>query len=261
MRWCSLFLTSFECINVRDRIEGAGCNKCASTSINDRVKKWAGNLVEAWKPGSTYHIHRGPPIYHTTYERYPSPQKQRRWSERTSQSTMTDMYDEKRVPDFSLPPYQHEDHGGPVSFLWRYMERPKKIMTRVYLMIACIFWVHTNSSISPLTHILQHNIIWHQDGLGRAKNPVKYLQSIEQRARERQVAYETVRLLRQDVIACYRKEGVNHYENCKEPVEKYARVVLKRDVGQVNPTWSEEGKNYGVWDFDHVADGCYIFWR
>ena len=39
---------------------------------------------------------------------------------------------------------------------------------------------------------------------------------------------------------------MNHYENCKEPVEKYARVVLKRDVGQVNPTWSEEGKNYGV---------------
>jgi hypothetical protein len=30
---------------------------------------------------------------------------------------MTDMYDEKRVPDFSLPPYQHEDHGGPVSYI------------------------------------------------------------------------------------------------------------------------------------------------
>jgi hypothetical protein len=84
-----------------------------------------------------------------------------------------------------------------------------------------------------------------QDGLGRAKNPVKYLQSIEQRARERQVAYETVRLLRRDVIECYRKEGVNHYENCKKPVETYARVVLKRDVGQVGPKYSDEGKNYG----------------
>lgn len=74
---------------------------------------------------------------------------------------------------------------------------------------------------------------------------MKFLQSIEQRARERQVAYETVRLLRQDVIACYRKEGVNHYENCKEVVERYSRVVLKRDVGQVGPKWADEGKNYG----------------
>ena len=69
-----------------------------------------------------------------------------------------------------------------------------------------------------------------------------YLQSIEQRARERQVAIETVRLLRQDVIQCYRKEGVNHYENCKAPVERYARVVLKHDVGQVKPDSDPEKK-------------------
>jgi len=25
---------------------------------------------------------------------------------------MTDMYDEKKVADFTLPPYQHEDHGS-----------------------------------------------------------------------------------------------------------------------------------------------------
>ena len=59
------------------------------------------------------------------------------------------------------------------------------------------------------------------------------------------MAYETVRLLRKDVIECYRKEGVNHYENCKEPVEKYSKVVLKRDVGQVNPTYKDEKKYYG----------------
>lgn len=29
---------------------------------------------------------------------------------------MTDMYDEKKIPDFNLPPYQHEDHGAEVSF-------------------------------------------------------------------------------------------------------------------------------------------------
>jgi hypothetical protein len=30
-------------------------------------------------------------------------------------SNMTDMYDEKKVPEFALPPYQHEDHGASVS--------------------------------------------------------------------------------------------------------------------------------------------------
>jgi hypothetical protein len=60
------------------------------------------------------------------------------------------------------------------------------------------------------------------------------------------VAYETVRLLRRDVIECYRKEGVNHYENCKEPVERYAKVVLKQGVGQVGPEWKDEGKNYNI---------------
>ena len=30
---------------------------------------------------------------------------------------MTDMYDEKKIPDFNLPPYQHEDHGAEVSFV------------------------------------------------------------------------------------------------------------------------------------------------
>ena len=27
---------------------------------------------------------------------------------------MTDMYDEKKVPDFTLPPYPHEEHGSEV---------------------------------------------------------------------------------------------------------------------------------------------------
>mmetsp|Transcript_21665 Transcript_21665/g.31389 ORF Transcript_21665/g.31389 Transcript_21665/m.31389 type:complete len:104 (+) Transcript_21665:222-533(+) len=68
---------------------------------------------------------------------------------------------------------------------------------------------------------------------GRPADPVKFLQATEQRARERQVAYETVRLLRKDVISCYRKEGVNHYDNCKDVVTAYYNTVIKKDVGQV----------------------------
>lgn len=33
----------------------------------------------------------------------------------SSSTNMTDMYDEKKVPEFALPPYQHEDHGASVS--------------------------------------------------------------------------------------------------------------------------------------------------
>uniref|UniRef100_A0A7S2IBJ5 NADH dehydrogenase [ubiquinone] 1 beta subcomplex subunit 10 n=1 Tax=Helicotheca tamesis TaxID=374047 RepID=A0A7S2IBJ5_9STRA len=73
---------------------------------------------------------------------------------------------------------------------------------------------------------------------GRANDPVKFLQAAEQRARERQIAYETVRILRKDVIACYRKEGVNHYDNCKEVTKAYYDVIIKNDVGQVQPDWS-----------------------
>ena len=74
---------------------------------------------------------------------------------------------------------------------------------------------------------------------------MKFLQAAEQRARERQVAYETVRLLRRDVIECYRKEGVNHYQNCKEVTERYYNVVVKRDVGQLHPDWANPDKKEG----------------
>ena len=70
---------------------------------------------------------------------------------------------------------------------------------------------------------------------GRAKDPVAYLQSTEQRARERQVAFETVKLLRQRVIHCYRKEGVNHYENCQKEAADYYKVISKSDLGQLQP--------------------------
>jgi NADH-ubiquinone oxidoreductase subunit 10 len=72
---------------------------------------------------------------------------------------------------------------------------------------------------------------------GRARDPVKFLQAVEQRARERQVAYETVRILRSRVIECYRREGVNHYDNCKKPVQDFYNIIKKRDYGQLHPDW------------------------
>ena len=77
---------------------------------------------------------------------------------------------------------------------------------------------------------------------GRALDPVKYLQSIEQRARERAVAVETAKLLRRKVIECYRKEGINHYEKCKEVNQEFYDVITKKDLGQVHPKWADPKK-------------------
>jgi hypothetical protein len=64
------------------------------------------------------------------------------------------------------------------------------------------------------------------------------LQANEQRARERQIAYETVKLLRQRVIHCYRKEGINHYEDCRKEAKEYYDTIIKKDMGQLQPDWA-----------------------
>jgi len=68
---------------------------------------------------------------------------------------------------------------------------------------------------------------------------------VEQRARERQIAIETVKILRQRVAECYRREGVNHYENCKEPVQDYYNIIIKKDYGQLHPNWANPEKHDG----------------
>jgi hypothetical protein len=80
---------------------------------------------------------------------------------------------------------------------------------------------------------------------GRVKDPVAYLRATEQRARERTVAYETVRILRQKVITCYRTEGVNHYENCHDVAKDYYEIITKKDLGQLQPEWANPAKKDG----------------
>jgi hypothetical protein len=53
----------------------------------------------------------------------------------------------------------------------------------------------------------------------------------EQHAREMQVEIEMIKLLRQDVIHCYRKEGVNHYANCRKVVDTYVKAISGIDIG------------------------------
>ena len=72
-----------------------------------------------------------------------------------------------------------------------------------------------------------------------------YLRGNEQRARERQVAYETVKLMRQRVIQCYRENGVNHYEKCRDVGKAYYDLVAQKAMGQLQPDWKDPKKQDG----------------
>ena len=46
-----------------------------------------------------------------------------------------------------------------------------------------------------------------------------------------------MRILRKRVIECYRREGVNHYDLCKGPVEEFYNVIIQNDHGQLHPKY------------------------
>lgn len=66
-------------------------------------------------------------------------------------------------------------------------------------------------------------------------DPVAWANAREQVMREQMIAKERVKLLRQQVIACYRKEGVNHYVNCKHLTTKYLAIINDRTYGMLKP--------------------------
>ncbi len=85
---------------------------------------------------------------------------------------------------------------------------------------------HSEVDLKPYPNVTRGT----KDGLGRAKDPAGFIRAGEQRAREMQVEIETIKLLRQDVIHCYRKEGVNHYANCKDQVDAYVKAISDPDL-------------------------------
>ena len=160
---------------------------------------------------------------------------------------MSGMYDEPKVFEGNLEPYPHAerpevrrrrsgaDRTGSTGGRRRTARSSVIIHRSTGLLSTTARLTPTPSLHSPLL-VLQR---------GRAADPVAYLQAVEQRARERQVAYETVKLLRQRVIQCYRREGVNHYENCRQEATDYYNVVTKKDLGQLQPEWSNPAMKDG----------------
>mmetsp|Transcript_20805 Transcript_20805/g.43509 ORF Transcript_20805/g.43509 Transcript_20805/m.43509 type:complete len:106 (-) Transcript_20805:225-542(-) len=80
---------------------------------------------------------------------------------------------------------------------------------------------------------------------GRAADPVGYLNAVEQRARERAVAVETVRILRERMIKCYRVESVNYHERCRKVAKDYYDLITQPSVGQLHPEWEDPSKKQG----------------
>lgn len=70
-------------------------------------------------------------------------------------------------------------------------------------------------------------------------NPGAWVNSREQVMREQLIAKERVKLLKQQVIACYRKEGVDHYTKCKHLTTKYLSTIQDRTYGMLKPPGAE----------------------
>ncbi|KAG5192297.1 hypothetical protein JKP88DRAFT_230321 [Tribonema minus] len=72
-------------------------------------------------------------------------------------------------------------------------------------------------------------------------DPVAYSNSQEQAVRESFVAKARVKIARQKVSDCYHKEGVNHYQNCREVVEHYLDLIWRKEhYGALKPPSSSD---------------------
>ncbi|KAL3692927.1 hypothetical protein R1sor_006578 [Riccia sorocarpa] len=60
-------------------------------------------------------------------------------------------------------------------------------------------------------------------------DPVAMIEQREYIVREKLIAIEMSKVLRERVQQCYRREGVNHYQKCREHVRNYLKSI--NDVG------------------------------
>ena len=65
-------------------------------------------------------------------------------------------------------------------------------------------------------------------------DPVAFVRQREHETREAMIDIEKAKLIRERLRECYRREGVNHFENCKELVEKYAEAFHGNSLARIN---------------------------
>lgn len=69
--------------------------------------------------------------------------------------------------------------------------------------------------------------------MGRSLKGPAFMEAHEQFCRERFVAVEEAKILRDKVSECYRREGVNHLESCKEIVAEYVSKISSPYYGML----------------------------
>ncbi|KAJ1452793.1 hypothetical protein M885DRAFT_619551 [Pelagophyceae sp. CCMP2097] len=74
---------------------------------------------------------------------------------------------------------------------------------------------------------------------------VAYRNSLEQKMREMVIAVEITKILRERVELCYKREGVNHYEHCREYTQAYWKVIRKGPPVPLDPPGEAERRAAG----------------
>ena len=72
-----------------------------------------------------------------------------------------------------------------------------------------------------------------------ASSMFDYYVEREKYVREYQIAIEAKALVRSRLAECFRVEGVNHIENCKELRDKYFALCMDRFNGMIFPEGAE----------------------
>ncbi|EGD80696.1 hypothetical protein PTSG_01286 [Salpingoeca rosetta] len=62
-------------------------------------------------------------------------------------------------------------------------------------------------------------------GFPEDKQPGELFKARGQEAAQRLIGVEKLKILRERVRKCHREEGVNHFENCAEPVDAYLKAL------------------------------------
>ncbi|CAN0096912.1 unnamed protein product [Heterosigma akashiwo] len=66
-------------------------------------------------------------------------------------------------------------------------------------------------------------------------NMYKLFNAREQATRESFVAIETVKILQHQISECYKREGVNHLQNCRDLRLKLAAIYKDPELGKLRP--------------------------
>ncbi|KAM7454139.1 hypothetical protein AV274_0053 [Blastocystis sp. ATCC 50177/Nand II] len=66
------------------------------------------------------------------------------------------------------------------------------------------------------------------DGNIAPENREAWMKSMEQMSKDRFVEIEGLEVLRQKVSDCFKREGVNHEDNCKADVEAYINYMKEK---------------------------------